>query len=298
MANVEVDSAIAAKLRLALDVEAVTWTSLAHRGYTHNGRWVASLADGRSAFVKAAVDAQTARWLRAEHYIYSYPAYATLDQPFLPQLLGWVDDGELPLLVLEDLQHADWPPPWTPAHIDAVRTLLHRLAETPPPPGLPQLEQVRASMEGWRRVAAEPEPLLRLGLCSPAWLDRSLPTLQAAADAAPLAGNALVHRDLRSDNLCIREGRALLVDWNLAVAGNPLFDLAAWSPSLHTEGGPEPGDLGERGTGEIVALLAGYWAARAGLPVIPHAPRVRAVQQAQLKVALPWAARLLGLPPP
>ena len=39
-------------------------------------------------------------------------------------------------------------------------------------------------------------------------------------------------------------------------------------------------------------------AARAGLPGISDAPRVRLVQRQQLQTALPWAARALGLPPP
>jgi hypothetical protein len=49
---------------------------------------------------------------------------------------------------------------------------------------------------------------------------------------------------------------------------------------------------------EVAAWVAGFFAARAGLPVIPDAPRVRVVQRQQLETALPWAARALGLPPP
>ena len=45
---------------------------------------------------------------------------------------------------------------------------------------------------------------------------------------------------MRSDNLCIRDGRAYLVDWNCACLGNPELDLAAWLPSLACEGGPQP----------------------------------------------------------
>jgi hypothetical protein len=41
------------------------------RGYTHAERWVVRMADGRSAFVKGAVDKDTAAWLRAEHRIYA-----------------------------------------------------------------------------------------------------------------------------------------------------------------------------------------------------------------------------------
>ncbi|HLZ69588.1 MAG TPA: phosphotransferase [Dehalococcoidia bacterium] len=289
-------AAIAAKLRRVLGVAAVRWESLAHRGYTNNGRWLVALADGRTVFVKAAVDGQTAGWLRAEQRI-----YAALREPFLPRMLGWDDDGALPVLVLEDLSSAAWPPPWTPAAIGAVRELLRTVAGTRPPPGIRQLADQREALAGWGLVERDPEPLLRLGLCSPAWLDRCLPSLRTAADAAPLAGEALVHGDVRSDNLCLRDGRALLVDWNQAVAGNALFDKISWLPSLHAEGGPLPEELGLQqapGAPELIALIAGYFAARAGLPPIPHAPRVRDVQREQLKVALPWAARTLGLPPP
>jgi hypothetical protein len=44
-------------------------------------------------------------------------------------------------------------------------------------------------------------------------------------------------------------------------------------------------------------LVSGYFAARAGLPTIPSAPRVRDIQRAQLGKALPWAVRALRLPP-
>ena len=48
----------------------------------------------------------------------------------------------------------------------------------------------------------------------------------------------------------------------------------------------------------LIALTAGYFASRAGLPAPATAPRVRTFQRAQAKVALPWAARELGLPEP
>jgi hypothetical protein len=49
---------------------------------------------------------------------------------------------------------------------------------------------------------------------------------------------------------------------------------------------------------ELAALCAGFFACRAGLPEIPVAPRLRAVQRAQLEIALPWAARALALSRP
>ena len=163
---------------------------------------------------------------------------------------------------------------------------------------MPPYEDFRDTFDGWPRLADDPEPFLSLGLCSPAWLERHLPVLQAASRNAPVAGNALLHRDVRSDNICIRDGEALLIDWNWAAAGNPLIDTVSWLPSLCAEGGPKPDEIVGREAAELAAFVAGYFASQAGLPVIPHAPRVREVQLQQLRVALPWAARALGLPPP
>jgi aminoglycoside phosphotransferase (APT) family kinase protein len=140
-------------------------------------------------------------------------------------------------------------------------------------------------------------PFLRLHLCSHGWLDQALPILLAASEAVVLAGDALMHLDVRSDNLCLRGGQAILIDWNWAVIGNPELDVAAWLPSLHAEGGPAPEEI-LPDHGPLAALLSGYWASRAGLPPIPDAPRVRELQLMQLRVALPWAARALGLPEP
>lgn len=146
-------------------------------------------------------------------------------------------------------------------------------------------------------MAADPAPLLSVGLCSSGWLDRALPVLLEAAAQASLDGDALLHMDVRSDNLCLRGDRALLLDWNLAAAGNPDVDVAFWLPSLHAGGGPPPEDVATVPPA-LAAFVAGFFACRAGLPDIPVAPRVRHVQRVQLAPALPWAARLLDLPAP
>jgi aminoglycoside phosphotransferase (APT) family kinase protein len=87
------------------------------------------------------------------------------------------------------------------------------------------------------------------------------------------------------------------VDWNLAHVGNPLLDIVGWLPSLKLEGGPDPWELVPDSQG-FAALLAGYFASRAGLPPPATAPHVREFQRRQAEIALPWAARELGLPPP
>jgi aminoglycoside phosphotransferase (APT) family kinase protein len=104
----------------------------------------------------------------------------------------------------------------------------------------------------------------------------------------------LLHLDVRSDNLCLADRGAVLVDWNLVHTGNPDLDLAAWLPSLRLEGGPAPEEL-LPDAGELAAALAGFFLSRAGLPPPPTAPLVRQIQLAQGEVALAWACRELAL---
>lgn len=265
------------------------------RGYTHNLRAIATLEDGRSVFVKQAVDDTTALWLRQEHELYA----ALGPRTWLPSVTGFLD-GETPLLVLEDLTDATWPPPWDTAQIDAVLGTLAEVADAPRPAGLPCLADGEAPDDGWGHVLAHPDRFLSLGLCRAAWLDGAGPVLAAAATAAPLAGNSLLHCDVRSDNLCFRPGRSgsVLFDWNLASVGNPQFDVAFWLPSLAAEGGARPEDVMPECPAALAAYVSGFFASRAGEPTIAHAPLVRQVQRHQLRTALPWATRLLGLAPP
>jgi Ser/Thr protein kinase RdoA (MazF antagonist) len=211
-------------------------------------------------------------------------------------LIAWEDEGEYPFLVLEDLSEADWPPPWTPDKIEMVREMLARLAACTLP-GLLPLEDESSLTDGWKEVAADPEPFLGLEISSRYWLERSLPILLAVDCKQALRGEALTHTDVRSDNLCFVGDRAVLVDWNWARRGHPSADLAFWLPSLENEGGPAPETILPEGAA-FAALISGYLAARAGLPIIPDAPLVRKVQREQLSSALPWAVRALGLLPP
>jgi hypothetical protein len=268
----------------------VRWERPAGDGYgTNNSRWVVELEDGETVFVKTALDALAADWLRQEHHV-----YRSVTGTFIPALRGW-HDGRVTLLVIEDLSNAEWPPPWTHERVDAVLAALHDAHSTPPPSGLGRLEDQREELDGWRRVATDPRPMLSTGLCSAAWLERALPQLLAASAACELRGSALMHHDVSSNNICLRDGRALLIDWNWAVIGNPLLDVVAWLPSLRSEGGPDPWSL-VPDSGGLAALVAGYFASNAGLPPPTTAPKLREFQRRQGEVALEWAARELELP--
>lgn len=289
----------AANVRRALKrlrAEPVAWRSVTGRGYTPARRWVVTLDDGRTAFVKVATDELTASWIRDEHVAYSILRGAA----FMPGYLGFYDDGRSPVLALEDLSAATWPPPWDRPRIDAVLACLDAVAGTPAPEGLPPLDDEHLELrDGWAEVGGDPEPFLALGLCGPAWLAANLDALRTAAAAAPLRGGALLHLDVRSDNICFRgDGTAVLVDWNHTSVGNPTADVACWLPSLQAEGGPTPEEVLTESAPELASMIAGYFCSHAGRPPIPSAPNVRTVQLDQARTALPWAARALGLPAP
>lgn len=262
----------------------------AQGGYTAARRGIVSFGNGKNVFLKASVCDQTARWLRTEYTVYRHLG-ANGGTGFLPTVLAWDDDGVQPILLLEDLSQAHWPPPWRPELAERVCRTLALLRSLPPMHEMPSLESYREDFNGWHKIALAPEAFLSLGLCSPGWLAASLPALQLAEKAVTLAGDDFLHLDIRSDNLCFTDDRTILVDWNWACVGNGLFDLAAWLPSLYSEGGPSPESILPDAP-ELAAALSGFWAARAGLP----RPEARqSVLISQLRTALPWAARALGL---
>jgi hypothetical protein len=259
-------------------------------GYSSADRFAVTLADGRSVFVKSAAEENLAGWLRREREV-----YAALEGSFIPRLVGWDDDGVRPLLAIEDLSEADWTPRWDDARVEAVLSALAEISTAPPPPNTAPVEVSFAGLFGrWEVVAEDPAPFLSAGLRDAAWLDRALPLILEAAAGAPVGGSGLCHLDVRSDNMCFRNGAAVLVDWNWTSFANPDLDVAAWLPSLRIEGGPPPWQLLPDAPG-LAAFLAGVWAAVVGLPPPETAPNVRAMQRAQLAVALEWLDRELDL---
>jgi hypothetical protein len=257
-------------------------------GYSTADRFAVTLADGRRVFVKSAEAPNLAGWLRREHEV-----YAALGGSFIPALEGWDDDGVRPLLAIEDLSDADWTPRWDETRVAAVLAALEELAAATPPPNTPPVRESFAELFArWRVVESDPGPFLSVGLRDEAWLERALPVILEAVDAAPVDGERVCHLDVRSDNMCFRDGRAVLVDWNWTSLANPAADVAAWLPSARVEGGPPPWEV-LPDAGELAAWIAGVWAAVVGLPPPATAPTVRELQRRQLAVALDWIDREL-----
>jgi aminoglycoside phosphotransferase (APT) family kinase protein len=125
-----------------------------------------------------------------------------------------------------------------------VRAALAELSSSPPPPNTGPVEETFDELFGrWEVVADDPAAFLSVGLRDEAWLERALPVILEAAATAPVGGTGLCHLDVRSDNLCFRGGRAILVDWNWTSSANPDLDVAAWLPSVRVEGGPPPWEV-------------------------------------------------------
>jgi hypothetical protein len=246
-----------------------------------------------SFFAKVGAVPPTDGFLRREITVYQ-----RLRGPFLPNLVAYDASEVEPILIIEDLSTHHWPPPWNERRVAQAREQIAALHGTSA--ALEPFAEVHAESfigaKGWQAVAADPEPFLSLGFVEAAWLDVALPVLLENEARCSTAGDSLCHWDLRSDNMCFTADRAVFIDWNLACQSNPKLDLGFLLPSLAYEGGPQPETILPDAP-EVAAWVSGFFAGRAGLPLILHAPRVRIVQRQQLETALSWAVRALDLPP-
>jgi uncharacterized protein (TIGR02569 family) len=251
-------------------------------GHSRSVTRIAERAGGGRVFVKVGGPAE----LEVELAVYE----ALGGNTFLPRVLA---SSREPMLVLEALEPGGWVRDWTPRLIDATAKLLRDVHTLPAPPGVPVLG---AMPNPWVAIAADPNRLLRMGVCSNRWLAAHLDTLHAAGAEAPTAGNSLIHRDVRAANLWCHNNRLLLADWASSTIGDPWLDHHLWLVALHAEGGPAP-DLGQGPhAAEQAALIAGQQPLLA--PARDANPALFDHRCRHLTVALSWAARLLHLPPP
>lgn len=270
-------------------------------GYTRAITGRAVLADGRGLFVKTAApdcppDDPLVDDLRHElavlRAVVTGPA-----APHVPALVAAVGDP-VPLLVVEDLAAARWPPPY-PDDLAPLRAALELLAEVPPPAILPAIADEADADGSWVQVAADPTPIHALALAAPAWLEAALPGLVDAERRIRLQGDDLVHADLWYANLCFAARGPVIVDWGSAMRGNAVLDRATLAMDLVLFG-RDPAELAVPDLGAWLAFLAGHLALEATRP--PHelvAPdsTLRADQRADAVGLLPVLVDLLDLPP-
>jgi aminoglycoside phosphotransferase (APT) family kinase protein len=289
------DSAPTSELRAlvasALGKEPVHWHK-PHTGLSAAQRFVVRFADESSAFVKAAVDDPTEGWLRTE-----YEVLSSVVGSFVPRLLAWTENGGRPVLLVEDLSGAHWPADhhpvtWKLGQFALLFATLREVAAATLPASLPAAETDFRPQWPW--IEREADEFLALGLCSEAWFRKASDGLVEAEKRVPLAGYALVHGDVRSDNVCFVGDRTVLVDWGTALRGHPHHDLTTALSTLPLEGGPDPFDILPEG-GAWAAYHAGRNVRRAYRET--KAPEwFRNVLKRISTICLSWAARSLDLP--
>lgn len=115
---------------------------------------------------------------------------------------------------------------------------VQQVAATTPPVTVASVEARRPLLAGWAHVAHEPAAVLGLQRCAAAWLSHALDTRMAAEAHARLAGDHLVHGDVRSAHRCCVGERRVLGEGHWACCGQRTVALAAWLPSVPLAGGP------------------------------------------------------------
>jgi aminoglycoside phosphotransferase (APT) family kinase protein len=254
--------------------------------------------DGRRAFVKAVSPAQNEHspdlHRREARVTGALPAHVPA-----PRLLGCYDDGGWVALVLQDIDGRHPATPWASDELERVLATLDDLAGSLTPSPLPGLataaDRLAEDFAGWRRITADPPPDLH------PWVVRHLDELCAQADRglAALAGDTLVHTDIRADNLLLRpDGTVTVVDWPWACRGPAWLDTLLLLINVRLFGGHDTQALlAERAavTGadedDLIAVLAGvagFFADAARQPPPRGLPTVRAFQRAQADTVLSW----------
>lgn len=292
----------------------VTAETSATTGFSPGFAAVLELADGRGVFVKAVSPEQnpeSPELARAE----VRAAAALPSHVPAPRLLWSGDDGEWVLLGFEVAPGRPPLLPWRSDELEVVLRALDTLAECEPLPGhelRPTAEMLAGDFTGWERIAERPaDELDRLvataGEAGP-WLLGHLDLLVAwERDAlAACAGSALVHGDLRADNVLVDHdhdgGRVSLIDWPHAGTGAPWLDLAFMLPSVAMQGGGSPQEIfwsrpvaagvDPGRLRAVVAGLSGYFAHSALQPAPVGIPNLRRFQGAQARAAVEWLRAL------
>lgn len=251
-------------------------------GFTGGFASVLRAADGRRWFVKAADGAGmpviAAAYRREARINAALPTGVPAPRVrWAGEVAGWAVvaadavDGRMPAL------------PWRAAELDAALTALARCADAlaVAPDGLdlaPVTVELAHDFSAWRRVAGGVTTLDGLDGFVVAHLDE-LAALEAGWTAA--AGTAVVHGDLRPDNIVIgTDGRAWVCDWNWPVLGAPWIDLVCLLPTVHASGLDASAVLAAHPAGRnadpaavdgVLAGLAGFFAEAGRNPPFPGA---------------------------
>lgn len=204
--------------------------------------------------------------------------------------------------------------PWRAGDVDLVIEALNRLAATLTPSPIPAEvvgDLTRSGIMGagsWQRLKmrieypASFDPPVTLNPWVHRHLDRLIELESHAQDV--VAGDTLVHLDIRGDNLLLTEAGVVVVDWPHAKVGAAWVDTVCFAPSLAMQGGPDPEELIARvdvarnadpdAITAAVASEAGFFTYHGSLPPLEGLPGLGEFQEGQGAVARRWLARRTG----
>lgn len=259
-------------------------------------------ASGHRAFVKAAhveTNADTVDIHRREAKVVALLAPSVP----APRLLGVVDLDGWVALVLEDVVGQHPATPWRDDELRAVLDALHAVGRAPAASVLESAtDSVPSPFGGWERLRAGSSAVPSLPDGLDKWVTDRLDALADAAGRAldDVAGDSLVHKDLRADNLLVRsDGSVVLVDWPWAARGAPWFDalgllinVRLYAPDADVESiiaqhpvfDGMPADAATR----VLTGFAGYFIEASVQPPPAGIPTLRAFQRDQGIATLRW----------
>ena len=271
------------------------------RGFTPGFASVLECEDGTRHFVKAA--SVRAQGMFAAAYREEARKLALLPETVPAPRLLWVHDDEWVALGIDHLDgrhpHRPWQPDDLSAALDALETVAATL--TPPPEELGlegSTEEFAPFLEHWDHLRADVPDL-------PLFAERlEEAAVLAGRYAEVMAGDTLVHTDVRDDNLLLdADGAAWFCDWNFPVLGAPWLDsllllIGPRGDGLDVESviavRPLLRDVPPEDVDTVIALVTAYFLKSARDPVPPTSPYVRMHQRWQGEVCWEWLCERRG----
>ena len=283
--------------------EAVVCAQSQQGGFSPGSADRVVLASGRRAFVKAVSSGSNA----TAAILHRREAATTRALPPgvpAPEFLGIYDDGTWVGLVLTDIDGRHPQEPWQNSEIAQVLDALAAIArlELNHDVPLPRYEEsLRGAFQGWEKLASRP-----VAGIDP-WVGERLEELAILAKdgVVALAGNSLVHGDLRTDNILLTAHGAVFLDWPWAAIGaswvdafsvlvnvktlDPHVSLDSWFASHPVFAG-----VSDHAITCVLAGWSGYFLDMSRRPDPPGIPTLRAFQSRQAGVLISWLRQRLS----
>jgi Phosphotransferase enzyme family len=266
-------------------------------GFTSGFASVLTCADGTRHFVKAAsVKAQAAF---AESYRQEARTLAELPVGVPAPRLLWSYDDDWVILGLQHVEGRLPRRPWRRDELDRCLDALEAMvpALTAPPPSLApdSFETEFAEVPSMWDHVREVRPDL-------AYADEA--AALAARFGEVVAGDCVVHTDLRDDNLILgADGRVWVCDWSWPVRGAAWLDTLFLLVQPRGDGLDADSVLAERDLTRdvppehvdiVLALLAGYFFRQGDRPAPPTSPYLRQHQRWCAEATWGWLAERRG----